>query len=158
MMRTFLIASVALAFLAPAGVAGAAPRSDETRFVRSIYRHYLRRAPEASELNYWLERFTEGTTFLQAEAQILGSPTYYTEVGRGELRRWFRAAYSDVLGRVPEPREVRDWLKEFERISGPGVEEEWIYRKRLMERFLTAVRPERERRERGRLPAARYDR
>jgi len=76
-----------------------------TRLLTGFYATFLRRAPSAAEISFWLPAFAASLTDEQIEAQITASPEYFSLAG-GTNAGWINRIYNDVLGRSPSALEA----------------------------------------------------
>ncbi len=76
-----------------------------TRLLTGFYATFLRRAPSAAEISFWLPAFAASLTDEQIEAQITASPEYFALAG-GTNAGWINRIYNDVLGRAPSASEA----------------------------------------------------
>jgi acrosin len=105
-------------------VAASFASSDEYRgaLIHSYYTRYLRRAPDAAGLAYWLSQLRQGLTQEQVQAGLICSSEYQQMTQRlhgsglavprssDNLAAYIRGLYQDVLGRAASPVEVESWL------------------------------------------------
>ncbi len=75
-----------------------------TRLLAGFYATFLRRAPSAAEISFWLPAFAASLTDEQIEAQITASPEYFALAG-GTNAGWINRIFNDVLGRAPSASE-----------------------------------------------------
>lgn len=75
------------------------------RLLTDIFSTFLRRAPSAPEISFWLPAFTAGLTDEQIEAQIVASPEYFA-LGGSTNAGWINRIFIDALGRVPSSAET----------------------------------------------------
>lgn len=78
------------------------------RLINGFYSTFLRRAPSASELSFWLPAFVAGLTDEQIEAQFVASPEYFALAGSTNAG-WINRIFNDVLGRSPSPTDVSNF-------------------------------------------------
>lgn len=76
-----------------------------TRLLTGFYATFLRRAPSAAEISFWMPAFAASLTDEQIEAQITASPEYFSLAG-GTNAGWINRIYNDVLGRTPSALEA----------------------------------------------------
>jgi hypothetical protein len=75
-----------------------------TRLLTGFFATFLRRAPSAAEVSFWLPAFAASLTDEQIETQITASPEYFALAG-GTNAGWISRIYNDVLGRSPSAAE-----------------------------------------------------
>lgn len=77
------------------------------------YSLYLGRVPDDAGLNYWVTLFQAGGTTEDIIAGFVGSPEYYANAnkGAGNVAKWIRRAYADVLFRQASVNEFEFWLR-----------------------------------------------
>lgn len=75
-----------------------------TRLLTAFFSTFLRRAPSAAEISFWMSAFAASVTDEQIEAQITASPEYFALAG-GTNTGWINRIYNDVLGRAPSASE-----------------------------------------------------
>jgi uncharacterized delta-60 repeat protein len=95
-----------------ADAAGAFAHSPEhsIQFVAGAYQRFLKRAPDALGLNFWVGQLQAGAyADEQVEAYFLSSQEYLAAHG-GTGQGWISALYQDLLGRTPTPAEVQSWV------------------------------------------------
>jgi hypothetical protein len=76
--------------------------------VQDQYKSLLHRSPDPVGLKAWTDFLAGGGTNEQLEAQILGSPEFFTRSG-GSNATFVAAVYKDVLGRGTDPVGEQVW-------------------------------------------------
>ena len=76
--------------------------------VDRVFVKYLRRTSDPSGRTYWINRLREGRALWRFRAQLFGSPEYFNKAG-GTNESYVVKAYSDVLGRAPDPSGRAYW-------------------------------------------------
>jgi uncharacterized protein YkwD len=79
-------------------------------FITNAYQVYLKRDPNTPELNYWVNRMSQGMTDEQVEASFIGSPEYIGSHG-GSSAAWVSSMYQDLLARAASQSEISGWLQ-----------------------------------------------
>lgn len=77
--------------------------------VDRIFVQYLRRQPDAGGRAFWIGSIDGGNPPWRMRAQVFGSPEYFTKAG-GTNAAFVRAAYADVLGRLPDAAGEAYWV------------------------------------------------
>jgi hypothetical protein len=97
-------------------VAASITSSDEyrARLIANTYQTYLGRSPDAAGAASWLQAMRSGATVQDIEAGFVASDEYYLQAGRTNAA-WVTRLYRHVLGRTPQPAEVRHWTGELAR-------------------------------------------
>ncbi|MEZ5205029.1 MAG: DUF4214 domain-containing protein [Acidimicrobiales bacterium] len=76
--------------------------------VDRVFVKYLRRTSDPSGRTFWINRLREGRALWRFRAQLFGSPEYFNKAG-GTNESYVTKAYSDVLGRAPDPSGRTFW-------------------------------------------------
>lgn len=85
----------------------------QTTRLRTTYQRLLGRDPDAGGLTYWIAFYQHGGTNEDIEAGFVGSPEYYANPakGAGNIAKWVRRAYADVLFRNAGADEFAFWMR-----------------------------------------------
>src|SRR5262249_13066942 len=118
MSRTLAAVVAVLGVLAAARPAPAQD-VDPAAYINGLYQGYLGVDAPAHEMALWLEQLRQGASAFDVHAAILGGEGFFNRVGR-DPEAFTRAAYR-VLGRDPEPNEVRYWVRGLRRYEGDRV-------------------------------------
>jgi len=111
---------VAVLFVLVTAGATQAQVADPEAFIRGLYRKYLVMDPKVSDIRFWQNELKKGVPPQDIHAIILGSDGYYERYK--QLPELFvGGAYSEVLGRTPQPRELRYWLQKLRELDGDRV-------------------------------------
>jgi hypothetical protein len=98
------------AALTAVATAFAHSREHYQQFVVNAYQQYLKRRPDDSGLNFWVNNMLSGVyTDEQVEAFFIGSDEYIANHG-GPGAAWVTGMYKDLLGRTPSAAEVQGWV------------------------------------------------
>jgi hypothetical protein len=81
-----------------------------TNQVTETYQHFLKRVPEASGRDFWVQALESGMTDAQLEAAFISSPEYLAGHGGGGSA-WIEAIYQDLCGRTPDQQGRDFWLQ-----------------------------------------------
>ncbi len=81
--------------------------------VDRIFVQNLRRRPDGAGRAYWIDSIHGGNPLWRVRAQVFGSPEYFTRAG-GTNAAYVRAAYADVLGRLPDAAGLQYWVERLE--------------------------------------------
>ena len=76
--------------------------------VDRVFVKYLRRAADPGGRTYWVNSIRNGKALWRFRAQLFGSPEYFSKAG-GTNASYVEKAYSDVLGRGPDPSGKAYW-------------------------------------------------
>jgi uncharacterized protein YkwD len=88
-------------------------------FVTNAYQTYLKRAPNSSEINFWVNAMTQGLTDEQVEASFIGSYEYVASHGGGSAA-WVSGMYQDLLGRTASQFEIDQWMQRISQGMSPS--------------------------------------
>jgi hypothetical protein len=93
-----------------AAVAQGIINSDEYRGldVDRVFLKYLRRVVDPGGRTYWINSIRNGKALWRFRAQLFGSNEYFSKAG-GTNASYVEAAYTDVLGRKPDPSGKAYW-------------------------------------------------
>jgi len=93
-----------------AAVAQSLINSDEYRGldVDRVFVKYLRRVSDPGGRTYWINSIDNGKALWRFRAQLFGSNEYFTKAG-GTNASYVAKAYTDVLGRAPDPGGQAFW-------------------------------------------------
>jgi uncharacterized delta-60 repeat protein len=91
------------------------------QFVVNAYQQYLKRAPDAAGLNFWVSNMRAGVySDEQVEAFFIGSQEYILTHG-GTGQAWVTGMYHDLLGRTPSAGEVQGWVNALNNGASPSA-------------------------------------
>lgn len=95
--------------------------SDEYRGldVDRVFVRFLKRTADASGRTYWINGIRSGKSLTKFRAQLFGSNEYFTKAG-STTDGFVRAAYQDVLGRLPDPSGETYWVNKINAGTGRG--------------------------------------
>jgi hypothetical protein len=78
-------------------------------FVSSEFVRFLRRAPDAVGLNFFVTRMEQGMSPEAVEAAFVSSTEYIFDHGNTQVG-WLTGLYNDLLGRTPDLAGLNHWL------------------------------------------------
>ncbi|MFN8018158.1 MAG: DUF4214 domain-containing protein [Acidimicrobiales bacterium] len=81
---------------------------------------YLRRKPDAGGRTYWINSIRNGKALWRFRAQLFGSNEYFTKAG-GTNAAYVTRAYTDVLGRAPDPSGRTYWTNKLNNGADRGA-------------------------------------
>lgn len=81
--------------------------------VERTFLEHLGRGADPSGKAYWVASLGNGKALWRFRAQLLGSNEYFAKAG-GTNASWLAAAYSDVLGRNPDPSGQAYWTRKLD--------------------------------------------
>ena len=87
--------------------------------VDRVFVKYLRRAADPGGKAYWVNSIDNGKALWRFRAQLFGSPEYFTKAG-GTNAKYVEAAYTDVLGRGPDPSGRTFWTNKLDNGADRG--------------------------------------
>lgn len=76
--------------------------------VDRVFVRFLKRTADPGGRTYWINALRSGRSLQKFRAQLFGSNEYFTKAG-GTNKAFVRAAYFDVLGRLPDPSGEAYW-------------------------------------------------
>lgn len=94
-------------------------------FVVAQYQAALHREPEPDGLDFWIGYLGAGAGVPQLQSAIYASPESLDTLGQGDVRTWFAAVYTNLLGRAPTAAEVDYWAA-YAEANGRGAAVRWI--------------------------------
>ncbi|MFN8018156.1 MAG: DUF4214 domain-containing protein [Acidimicrobiales bacterium] len=105
-----------------AKVVAAIVNSDEYRGldVDRTFTQYLRRKADSGGRNYWIGSLRSGKALWRFRAQLLGSNEYFTKAGSTNAA-FVNQAYTDVLGRKPDPSGATYWTNKLNKGADRGA-------------------------------------
>ena len=80
---------------------------------------FLRRKADAGGRSYWVSSLRGGKALWRFRAQLLGSNEYFSKAG-GTNAAFVTKAYSDVLGRIPDPSGQAYWTNKLDKGADRG--------------------------------------
>jgi Ca2+-binding RTX toxin-like protein len=87
--------------------------------VDRVFLEYLRRPADPGGRTYWINSIRNGKALWRFRAQLFGGSEYFTKAG-GTNAKYVATAYSDVLGRKPDPSGQAYWTNKLNRGAGRG--------------------------------------
>ncbi|MGN6696431.1 MAG: DUF4214 domain-containing protein, partial [Aquihabitans sp.] len=87
--------------------------------VDRVFVRFLRRTPDPSGRAYWINALRNGRSLQKFRAQLFGSNEYFVKAGNTNAS-FVRAAYFDVLGRLPDPSGEAYWTKKIDNGADRG--------------------------------------
>lgn len=109
-------------------------RDQQLDQIAEWFREYLNRDLRANERAVWENSIDRGVTLEQVQAELLAHNEFYTQANRDD-ERYIENMYLAVLGRRPQPAEVKAWVRRLEAKSG--------LRREIAREFLTQVSKQR---------------
>jgi hypothetical protein len=105
-----------------AQVVAATMGTDEYRGadVDRVFVRFLKRTPDPSGRSYWINALRSSRSLQKFRAQLFGSNEYFAKAGNTN-KAFVRAAYFDVLGRLPDPSGEAYWTKKIDNGTGRGA-------------------------------------
>jgi hypothetical protein len=77
--------------------------------VVALYAHYLKRAPDPTGEQFWVNSLQTGGTLEQVAEGLVSSAEYFQDHGSTN-QGYVLGLYQDVLNRTPTPAEVNGWV------------------------------------------------
>ncbi|MCU1368870.1 MAG: hypothetical protein JWO77_64 [Ilumatobacteraceae bacterium] len=104
-----------------AAVAQGIINSDEYRGldVDRVFLKYLRRVSDPGGRTYWINSLRNGKALWRFRAQLFGSNEYFTKAGATNAS-YVEKAYTDVLGRTPDPSGKAYWTNKLDNGADRG--------------------------------------
>jgi len=97
--------------LLPPGEAPRSPSASELPDqVARLYEAYLRRAPDADGLRFWVDRRSTGSAIAEISEAFAQSPEFTNRYGQLSNADFVDLVYQNVLGREPDAAGASSWL------------------------------------------------
>ena len=87
--------------------------------VDRAFTRFLHRAADPTGRAYWIDSLRNGKALWQFRAQLFGSNEYFARAGATNAS-WVTQAYTDVLGRAPDPGGQAYWTEKLDGGAGRG--------------------------------------
>ncbi len=78
--------------------------------IRNYYVNYLRREPQSTEMQAWMDHFNRGRSKAELPISLLGSQDFYDSVGQNNTA-FINQIFRVVVGKPPSQIELNQWLQ-----------------------------------------------